>query len=333
MAVSTMGLLKAAVVLVSLDQAQAAEVLRRLPRDLALELVRQVGNLEAVDATQRRSVLEQVVATLDAHSEIVEGGWDVARRILEQAYGTQRAAEVLRQLTAGFGGAKPFAFLSRMDTLQLTQLLLPELPQAVAVVLVHADPGQAADVLAAFPRDRAADIVRRMARLAKVPPPVLAAMERELESRLSTAAPPDATGGVDLVVPVLNAADPKAEREILEVLAQRDPELAEQIQGQLFTFADIVRLDDDAVQLILRRVELPTLALALKTVGPAVLDKVQRNLSERQNQVLQEEIDRLGRVRVRDVEQAQREITHVIHALEEAGDLALPHGGEEDQYV
>lgn len=327
------GVTKASILLLSLDQETAGDILKRLPRDLVDDVIRELGNLDRVPVDSQQEVLSEAVTMLDSWGAMAAGGWDSAREMLERAFGSQRASEILRHLTASNRSTRPFHFLTRLDTGQLTQLLANEHPQTIALILAHAEPGQAADVLAVFERETAAEVTRRMATMGKVQPNVVEKLEQVMESRIAMAATPEAEGGIETVIPVLNAADPKTEREILDTLAATDADLAESIRTQLFTFNDIVRLDDESVQQVLRVVEMKTLALALRGVPNEVVDKIKNNMSERARETLEDEMSILGnRVRVHDVEQAQRDITHQIHTMEEAGEIVLPHG-EDDAFI
>lgn len=329
------GTKKAAIVLLQLPKEVAADVLRHLPRELVDPIMAALANLGTVPKGVRDQVARETETLIRSVEQIVEGGWEVAQQLLESAYGPQRAQDVLRRLSQQRAGAtgRPFSRLSHTPPEHIAALIADEMPQTVAIVLAHLDPRLSAQVLAVLPEGVAAEATRRLARLESLPQTVVANLERTLESRLAMTGGSELGGGLDLVVPVLNATDTQREQAILDLIAQRDPELAEQIRNQLFTFADLATLDDGTLQNLIRRLEARTLAVALRGADGGLKDRFFANMSENQAQIIQEEMETLGRVRVRDVEAAQHEITDTVHQLEEAGEIVIPRGGTEEEFV
>lgn len=324
---------KAAVVLLSLPDEAAADVLRRLPRDLVDRLMAALANLGVVDLAQRTAAVQDAETLFQSIQELVEGGWEAAQRVLEQAFGPSKAQDMLRRLTAANRSTRPFARLSRMDPDHLATVVGREHPQTVALVLAHLEPRAAAQLLAQLPEALSLEATYRLARLDRIPPAAVADLESTLETHLAVNASAVPAGGVDAVVPILNATDTARERLILDGLAAQDAELAQVIRNQLFTFEDLQNLDQGTLHDLLRRFEPKVLALALKSASAPLRDKVFANLSEQAAAVLQEEVEALGRVRMRDVEEAQHSITELLHQLEESGEIVLPHGGDEEGYV
>lgn len=324
---------KAAVLLLSLPEEAAADVVRRLPREVVDPLMAALANLGVVDHLQRDAAFQDVHLLLQSLDELVEGGWEAAQRVLEQAFGPARAADMLRRLTASNRGARPFARLSRLDPDHLAAVVSREHPQTVALVLTHLEPRAAANLLAQLPEGLAVEATHRLALLDRIPPAAVADLESTLETHFSVTNAAEPAGGVDAVVPILNATDTARERSILDGLAARDLELATQIRNRLFTFDDLATLEPRILQDLLRRFESRTLALALKGASDKLRQTIFANLSENARAVLEDDISILGRVRMRDVEEAQHTITDLLHQLEESGEIILPRGDDEEGYV
>lgn len=329
------GATRAAIVLLELPTDKAADVLRHLPRQLVDPVVSALANLGAVPKLIREQVNQETEMLLRSLNQIVEGGWDTAQQLLESAYGPQRAQDVLRRLMQQRSGGpgRPFARLAHTPPEHIASLIAGELPQTVAIVLANLEGRLAARVLAALPPETAAEATRRLALMDSMPPSVVENLEHSLESRLAMTGGSELGGGLDLVVPVLNATDTQVEQAILERIAERDPDLAQQIRNQLFTFADLATLDDQTLQTLLRRFEPRTLAVALRGADQALRERFFANMSENQAAIIKDEMDVLGKLRVRDVEAAQHEITDMVHQLEESGEIVIPRGGTEEEFV
>lgn len=328
---SLSGLQKAAILLMSLGRADAAAVVRHLRPAEVEALTVAIANTSEVDSAVQHDVLTEFYHASRAGALLIEGGADVARRLLEEAFGAKVAAEIMHKLTA-FWQRRPFDALRRIDASLIHLLLAPEHPQTIALVLAYLDPEQAARVLEALPETARADVARRIAMMEPASPDVLREVEALVQHKLSVMSVDDivAAGGVNTVVPVLNHLDPSSERAVLDRIEERDPALAEEIRSRLFVFDDIVSLDDLAIQKVLRRVDSKTLATALKGTPPEVSDKIFRNLSQKAGALLREDQAILGPVRVRDVDQAQREVVAIIRQLEAAGDLVISRGRTDD---
>ena len=324
---------KAAVLLLALPEDAAADVVRRLPRDVVNPLMTALANLGVVPPQQRDAAFADLRLLLESLDTLVEGGWEAAQRVLEQAFGPTRAADILRRLTVHHPDAHAFTRLAQLDPDRLAGLVQHEHPQTVALLLIHLDPRAAAHLLARLPEALALDATHRLARLDRIPPAAVADLESLLDARLALARTAEPAGGVDTVVPILNATDIARERHILDQLAARDPDLAAQIRNRLFTFDDLATLDPPVLQDLLRRLDTHTLALALKGASEPVRQTLLAQLSENARAVLDDEITVLGRVRRRDVEEAQHTITDLLHQLEDSGAIVLPRADDADGYV
>ena len=327
------GTKKAAILLLSMGPDEAAEVLRHLRRDEVDALTLEVANLKRVERDLRDEVVGEFVKMVETESFLQEGGIDYARTMLETAFDPGRASEIIHRLT-NFLHRRPFEILRRADASQVLSFLINEHPQTIAVALAHMDPTQASAVMAGLDPGVQGEVARRIATLGKIAPDVVREVEQILERRFSTLAADEVStlGGINAIVPILNNSDRTTERKILDELEALDPELADEIRNRMFVFENLVQLDDRAVQKVLRHVDSRTLALALKGTSGDVSQKVFANLSQKAAELLKDDIAVLGPVRIRDVEQAQREIVNVIRQLEDQGDIVVSRG-ERDEFV
>lgn len=327
------GTRKAAILLLSMNQKEAAEVLRHLRRDEVDALTLEIANLRKIDRSLRDEVATEFVKMVETEEYLAEGGIDYARQMLERAFDPGQANDIIRRLT-NFLHRRPLEILRRADASQVLSILIGEHPQTVALALAHMDPVQASVVLAGLDPAIQADVARRVAMMGKTAPEVVREIEHLLERRFSTLAVDDTTnaGGINSIVPILNNSDRTTERKILEQLDQLDQELADEIRNRMFVFENLVQLDDRSIQKVLRHVDTRTLALALKGTSVEVSNKVYANLSQKAGELLKDDVAVLGPVRIRDVEQAQREIVNIIRQLEDQGDIVISRG-ERDEFV
>ena len=333
MAVALSGVRKAAVLLMSLPSQDASAILRGLRRSEVEGITLEIANLKRIDKHTQDEVVAEFYQLSVAEQEISEGGLDAARHLLEQAFDSQRATEILHHLTS-FLQRRPFEVLRKADASQVLAFVQNEHPQTIAVLLAYMEPMQASRVLSGLPSELQNEVAQRIARMGRIAPELVKEVEALVERRLSTVAIDEVVGvgGINTIVPILNNADRTAERAILDSLEQVDPELADEIRSRMFVFENIVQLDDRAIQKVLRRVDNKTLAMALKGTAADVSSKVFKNLSQKAAELLRDDIEVLGPVRIRDVEQAQREIISAIRVLEDQGEVVLARG-EEDDYV
>jgi len=325
---------KAAILVASLEKDVAAEILRHLTSEEIETLTMELANLGKVDATTTDHVYKDFVELGVTHRLMTHGGVDYARDILEAALGKEGADQVVERLST-FLQVTPFDFLRRTDPKAVVSFLVNEHPQTIALVLAYLDVNQASALLQALDPAKQAEVARRLALLDRTSPDVIREIERVLEKNLSSILSQEmaTAGGISALVEILNRVDRATEKAILETLGEKDPQLAEQIKNLMFVFEDIVLLDDRSVQLVLREVDTKELALALKNVGEEVANKVFRNMSKRAASMLQEEMEFMGPVRLRDVEAAQQRIVNIIRELESRGELIIARAGEEELIV
>jgi flagellar motor switch protein FliG len=268
------------------------------------------------------------------HRYVGQGGLDFARDLLEASLGRERAGEIVGRLNTVFMDV-PFGFLGQADPRQLLSFLQDEHPQTIALVLAHMTATQASQILGGLAPELQADVAHRIAVMDRTSPEIIRKVEATLERKMSSVLQPSdlsAVGGLEPLVEIINRTDRATERLILEGLAGRNPELAEEIRSKMFMFEDIVSLDDRSIQLVLRQVETNDLATALKGVREEVRQKVMRNLSERAAENLGDEIEMLGPVRLRTVEESQAKIVQAIRTLEESGQITIRRG-DDDEFV
>ena len=322
---------KAALFLAQLSTAEAGLVLAELrPREVE-RLTGELVRLGDVDIAVVDDVLSEFHGLMTAGHAYGSGGADFAREILAEAMGPGKAEELLARLNVVYTEV-PFSSLRNADVRQLVTFLRDEHPQLVALVLAHLGAGQSAEVLAVLPAELQAEIAHRIATMERTSPEMVRLVEEQLQRRMgSLLAYQDmaTVGGVETLVEIINRSPRPTERFILDWLDATDPELADQVRAKMFLFEDIVTIDDRSLQEVLREVEANDLATALKGVRSEVRDKVLRNLSERAADNLAEEVELLGPVRTRDIEEAQTRIVATIRALEARGELTINRGDDE----
>jgi flagellar motor switch protein FliG len=325
---------KAAILMIYLGSDLSSKVFRNLGEDDIEQLTMEIANLRKITSDKRDAVIEEFYQMCLASEYLSQGGIEYAKDVLERALGNQKAMEILHRITATLA-VRPFDFVRKTDPAQLLNFIQGEHPQTIALVIAYLDPEKAAIVLSALPQDRQADVARRIAVMDRTSPEIIKEVERVLERKLSSVVPQEvmAAGGVQSVVQVLNRVDRSTEKTIMETLEIQDPELAEEIKKLMFVFEDIVQLDDRSIQRILREIDSHDLALALKGTGEEVAAKIMRNMSKRASEMLKEDIDFMGPVRLRDVEEAQQRIVASIRRLEEAGEIIIARGGGDEIIV
>lgn len=334
MAKGLTGKQKAAILLISLGPEISAQIFKHLRDEDIEQLTLEIANIRKVPGEAKEEIIGEFHELLVAKEYISSGGIDYAREILEKALGNQKAMEIINRLTATLQ-VKPFDFVRKTDPSQLLNFIQSENSQTIALIIAYLDPEQAASILSALPAERQADVARRIAIMDRTSPDVIREIERLLERKLSSVVSEDFTsaGGLQNVVDILNRVDRTTEKTIMETLEIQDPELAEEVKKRMFVFEDIIQLDDRAIQQVLREVESKDLALALKGSSEEVASKVSRNMSKRAADMLKEDMDYMGPVRLRDVEDAQQRIVNVIRKLEEAGEIVIARGGGDEIIV
>ena len=325
---------KAAVMLMVLGPEISGKVVRHLDEEHTELLTLELARLDKISADQRQSIIDEFYEVAIAQDYIAEGGVDHARQVLESAFGSDRADEVIRRVEAAMQ-VVPFDFLKKADPAQVLSFIQDEHPQTIALILAYMPMNSAAMILSKIPGELRADVAARIAMMDQTPPEVIRRVEQVLEKKVSAVLSQEMThaGGPKALVDLLNRVDRSTERLIMESLSERNPELADQVKNMMFVFEDMVQLDDRAIQAIMREVDMKELATALKGVGQEVQQKVYKNMSERAVSMLKEDMEFMGPVRLRVVEEAQQKIVAIIRRLEENGEIVLGRAGEEDVLV
>lgn len=322
---------KAAILLVILGPEKAAQVLKHLDESDVEMLTIEIANLGHVSEEEKRVVLQEFNNLLKARQMLATGGIEYAKKVLERAFGPEKAMKIIERLVSNLQ-VKPFEFVRKADPLQLVNFLQNEHPQVIALVLSYLDPPMAAQVLGALPEDLQVEVIKRIALLERTSPEIVKEIEKSLERKLSGIVSQQFSkvGGVDTAAEIMNNIDRQTEKAIMDRLSQDTPELAEEIRRRMFVFEDILKLDDRSIQLVLREVDTRDLAVALKGASEEVKEKIFKNMSKRAAQLLKDELEFMGPVRVKDVEEAQQKIINVIRRLEEAGEIVIARGGGEE---
>jgi len=325
---------KAAILLITLGPEVSAQVFKNLRDDEIEQLTLEIANVRKVDSAEKETILSEFHQICLAQEYISQGGITYAKEILERALGSQKASDILHRLTATLQ-VRPFDFARKAEPTQILNFIQNENPQTIALVLSYLHPEQSSAVLSSLPQDKQADVARRIALMDSTSPDVIAQVERVLEQKLSSTVTQDYTnaGGIESIVQILNGVDRGTERTILDSLEIQDPELAEEIKKRMFVFEDIVNLDNRSIQRIIRDIENGDLRLALKVASEEVREAIFRNMSKRMADTFKEEMEYMGPVRLRDVEEAQTRIVATIRRLEEAGEIIIARGGGDDIIV
>lgn len=325
---------KAAIVMLTLGPEASSEIFKHFGEEEIEQITLEIASIRQVDPRTRQGVLEEFYDLLAAQEFVTTGGVDHARQLLEKALGSHKASDVIARMTASLQ-VRPFDFARKTDPAQLLNFIQHEHPQTIALILAYLHAEQAAIILSALPAEMQVEVAQRLATLDRTAPDVLEEVEATLERRVAAFVTQNYTsaGGIDVAVDVLNRVDRATEKTIMDSLEENDPELAEEIRKRMFVFEDIVLLSDRDIQNIVREVDSSVWVLALKTASEEVLERIYKNMSKRAAEILQEEIEYLGPVRLKDVEEAQQKVVSVIRQLEKAGELVVVRSGEEEMVV
>ncbi len=328
------GVQKAAILLIALGPERSADVFKHLKEDEIEELTLEIANTRSVSPQVKEDILNEFYQICLAQKYIAEGGIGYAKELLDKALGNEKAQEVISRLTASLQ-VRPFEFVRKTDPSQLLNFIQDEHPQTIAMILSYLSSAQAAVVLGALPPEKQADVAKRIAMMDRTSPDVIKEVERVLERKLSSLVNQDYTivGGVDAVVNILNTVDRSTEKHIMESLEIEEPELADEIRKKMFVFEDILLLDDRAIQRVLRDVDNADLGMALKSANEEVQNVIFKNLSKRLAAMIKEDMEFMGPVRMKDVEEAQQKIVSVIRKLEDAGEIVISRGGGDEIVV
>lgn len=325
---------KAAMLLITLGQEKSAKIFKYLKEEEIENLTLEIANMRTVLPETKEQILEEFYQICIAQQYITEGGISYAKSILEKALGEDKAQEVISKLTLSLQ-VRPFDFVRKTDPSQLLNFIQSEHPQTIALILSYLKPSQAAAVVSSLPQDKQAEVAKRIAMMDRTSPDVIKEVERVLEKKLAALLTDDTSdvGGVDAIVEILNAVDRTTEKNIMETLEVDNIELAEEIKKKMFVFEDVITLDSRSIQRVLREVENNELAVALKGAKEEVQNVIFTNLSKRLAEMIKEEMEFMGPVRIKDVEEAQQKIVNVIRRLEETGEIIIARGGASEIIV
>ncbi len=328
------GVQKAAVLLIALGPEKSSLIFKHLKEEEIETLTLEIANTRSVAPQIKEDVIEEFYQVCLAQQYIAEGGIGYAKNLLEKALGEDAAQTVIGKLTASLQ-VRPFEFVRKADPSQLLNFIQDEHPQTIALILSYLPAHQAAQVVSSLPMDKQSDVAKRIAKMDRTSPDVIKEVERVLERKLSSLVNQDYTqvGGVDAIVGILNTVDRGTEKHIMENLEIEEPELADEIRKKMFVFEDILTLDDKTIQRVLRDVDQNDLGLALKGSSEEVQSAVFRNTSSRLASMIKEDMDFMGPVRMKDVEEAQQKIVNIIRKLEDSGEIIISRGGGDEIVV
>ena len=328
------GIEKAAILLIALGPEKSATIFKHLKEDEIEQLTLEIANTRSISPTVKEDVVDEFYEICLAQQYITEGGISYATDLLEKALGAEKARDVIGRLTASLQ-VRPFEFIRKTDATQLLNLIQDEHPQTIALILSYLSANQAAQIVSALPADKQADVAKRIAQMDRTSPDVIKEVEKVLERKLASLVNQDYTivGGVDAIVEILNTVDRGTEKNIMENLDIEEPELADEIRHKMFVFEDILTLDNRSIQRVLREVDNNELAIALKAANEDVQNIIFENLSSRLATMIREDMEFMGPVRMKDVEDAQQRIVNIIRKLEDSGDIVISRGGGDEIIV
>ncbi|MBE5932480.1 MAG: flagellar motor switch protein FliG [Lachnospiraceae bacterium] len=328
------GVQKAAVLLIALGPERSSQIFKHLKDDEIEQLTLEIANTKSVPSELKDEVIEEFYEICLAQQYIAEGGIAYAKELLDKALGEDRARDVIGRLTASLQ-VRPFEFVRKADASQLLNFIQDEHPQTIALILAYLPSSQAAAVVSALAPEKQADVAKRIAMMDRTSPDVIKEVERVLEKKLASLVNQDYTivGGVDSIVNILNTVDRSTEKHIMENLEIEEPELADEIRRKMFVFEDILILDNRSIQTVLREVDNNELAIALKNANEDVQQVIFDNLSSRLATMIKEDMEFMGPVRLKDVEEAQQKIVNIIRKLEDSGEIVISRGGGDEIVV
>ncbi|MCR5517346.1 MAG: flagellar motor switch protein FliG [Lachnospiraceae bacterium] len=328
------GVEKAATLLIALGPEKSAKIFKHLKEEEIEQLTLEIASINSVSPQTKEVVLNEFYEVCLAQQYIAEGGITYAKDLLEKALGEDKAKEIISNLTASLQ-VKPFEFVRKADPAQLLNFIQDEHPQTIALILSYLPASQSSQVVSALPPEKQADVAKRIALMDRTSPDVIKEVEKILERKLSSLVNQDYAiiGGVDSIVAILNAVDRGTEKHIMETLEIEDAALAEEIRKKMFVFEDILTLDDRSIQRVLRDVDNNDLGIALKGANEEVQNIIFNNLSKRLAVMIKEDMDFMGPVRLKDVEEAQQKIVNIIRKLEDTGEIIIARGGGDELIV
>jgi len=322
------GIDKTAILLISCGKEASSSVLKRMPDEDVEKIMAKIATTGTVEPRITNAIVDEFYHMIKAQEYVALGGIDYAREILEEALGDMRALEIIKKIQRMMK-VRGFNVLKQVDPTQLLTFIQKEHPQTIALVLTQLEPQQAATVVGDLPEELRNDVIIRFATMDRVSQEMINAVESVLENRIDFSQQGTQFGGVKAAAEIINLVGTTIEKSVLDAVSAKDPKLANEIKNLMFVFEDIIYLDDRTIQKILRDVDQKQLSLALKGVNDEVRDKIFKNMSERAASIISEEMEYMGPVRLKEVEDSQQAILDVIRKLEELGEIQISKGGDE----
>ncbi len=326
---------KAAIFILAVGQEKAAEIFKRLDPEEVEMLVREISQLGPVSKEVTEAVVREFRNGLLEKRRLIKGGLLTAQKLLTAALGEEKAMELIAKV-GGKANESPFDFLKRTEPSQLLNFIQNEHPQTIALILSYLEPEYGASILASLPVDLQIEVTRRITTMDRTPPDIVRDIGRTLENKLSSLFSQGltTTGGVKTTAELLNFVDRSTEKMILEAMEETEPELVDEVRKLMFVFEDIIHINDRGIQQVLKEVDTKELAVALKGASEPVKEKIFKNMSKRAAEAIKEEMEFMGPVRLKTVEEAQQRIVAIVRRLEEAGEIVISgRGGKEDELV
>ncbi|CAH2214026.1 flagellar motor switch protein FliG [Tepidibacter aestuarii] len=325
---------KAAILLITLGPEYSAKMFKYLSEEEIEEITLEIANMKKVESEVKEKTLQEFYEVCLAQDVISEGGIGYAKDVLEKALGQDKAIEIINRLTASLQ-VKPFDFARKADPSQIVNFIQNEHPQTIALILSYLDSEKSGQILSSLSHDKQSEVARRIATMDRTYPEVIKEVELVLENKLSNLVTEDYTtvGGVQSIVDILNSVDRGTEKYIMEDLEMSDPELAEDIKKRMFVFEDIITLDNVSIQRFIREIDNNELAVSLKGATQEVAEIIFSNMSKRLADMIKEDMEFMGPVRLKDVEEAQQKIVNTIRKLEESGEIVISRGGGDELIV
>ncbi len=328
------GAQKVAALLIALGPATATEVIKNISdEDLIEQITLEIAGMKQIPPEFVDELLDEFYSFFQASNLISRGGVEYAQKLLEETYGSEKAEKVMKKLSSN--NINPFQFLNEADPTQLATSFQNENPQLIALILAYLKPEKAAAVLNCLPESLQSSVSIKIAKMDRTNPEILSEVEKIIESKFSSVATQDFSkaGGVESLADILNRTDRTAEKKIMAEIESTDIDMAEKVRELMFVFEDIVTLDDRAIQRILREIETKDLGLALKGSSEEIKEKIFKNMSERASGMLKDDMEYMGPVRAKEVQEAQTVVVSVIRALESTGEIVIMRDDEEEDLI
>jgi flagellar motor switch protein FliG len=326
---------KAAMLLIALGEEVSTKVLKKLKEPQIEAVTQEIAEIGFVDSNEKKIIFDEFKSAVQEHGILSEGGLTYLRSILEKAIGPHKASLLLDRIIANKESI-PFDCIRDVDPAQILNFIQNEHPQTIALIISYMRPEQAADILSQLPHDKQVEVINRVVTMDQTAPDVIKEIEFMLQKKIASVSSQEFSmaGGVKSVAEVLNRADRATEKSIIEALEEENPEIADEVKKLMFVFEDIIMIDERGIQTVLKEVDNKELALALKTASEELREKIFANMSKRAAEGIREEMEYMGPVRLKNVEEAQQNIVAIVRRLEDSGEIIIGgRGGGEDELI